>query len=320
MCAYSIGVDLGGTNLRVAAIDSEGNLLDRISTAVVHAEGPERVIRDIVSSIELVRNRSGSGSLKGYGIALPGLFDPETGAVAETTNLPSLRAYPIREAISRQLDGPITFANDGNAAALGEMWVGAGRGVKDLMIVTLGTGIGSGIVLGGEIFRGSLGTAAEFGHTTVFPDGHACACGNSGCLEKHASASAITAVAESHPELGAGMTAEQVCKLAISGNLAAREIFSSVGQALGIALANAVNLFNLPLYLLAGGPLPAWHFFAPAMFDELQRRSFVYRKGQTRVDKAALGADAGLFGAAYLAFRRLPVSRSNVVSVSKTGT
>jgi len=146
--------------------------------------------------------------------------------------------------------------------------------------------------------------AGELGHITVVPNGNPCGCGNVGCLEKHASATAITCLAElmkvtPHPN----PTAEDIYNLAVAGDPKAQQVFRSVGEALGIALATLINTFNFPLYLLSGGPLPAWDYFAPAMIEEVSRRSFTYRNTKTRIEKAKLGSKAGLFGAAYLPFQ-----------------
>ena len=191
--------------------------------------------------------------------------------------------------------------NDANAAALGEKWIGAGRGCDDLVLLTLGTGIGGGIISGGRVLRGSQGMAGEVGHITVNPTGMPCGCGNIGCLEKHASATAIVTMARML-NLGENLTSEEVYKLAAGGSEPARRVFQSMGSALGIGLANLIQIFNFPLYLLSGGVLAAWDLFAPAMFEELSRRSLTYRAAAPRVDKAILGTEAGLMGAAYLPF------------------
>jgi glucokinase len=218
-------------------------------------------------------------------------------------NLPGFEGFPIRDEVQRHLAAPIVLENDANAAALGEKWLGAGRDVKNLILLTLGTGIGGGIVIDGKVLHGNHGMAGEFGHMTVFPDGNPCGCGNTGCLEKHASATAIAAMGRMMHFSREINTSEDVYDLALEGNEHALRIFESMGRALGIAIANLVNAFDFPLYLISGGPLPAWDFFAPTMFTEIKRRSFTYVRNGTRVEKALLGADAGLFGAAYLTFQ-----------------
>src|SRR4051794_5861390 len=303
MSAYSIGVDLGGTNLRVAAVDPTGMILERVSGPAIYAGGPDKVIDDIVSMIDATRSSLPSYTLSGVGIGIPGFIDRETGVVVGSANLPGFLGFQVRDAFHKHLGTRIVLENDANAAALGEMWMGAGRGVKELILITLGTGIGGGIVVGGEVLAGSHGMAGEIGHMTVIPDGNPCGCGNCGCLEKHASATAIAGMGRMM-HLGPNITAAAVHQLATEGDPSAILIFQSVGKALGIALANMINLFNFPLYLLSGGPLPAWDFFAPAMFAEVRKRSLTYNRVGARIEKALLGADAGLFGAAYLPLQR----------------
>ncbi len=303
MSPYSIGVDLGGTNVRVAAVDSAGRMFDRKSIPAVFDSGPEIVIAEICAMVNNLSSRWGTSGLRGVGIGVPGFIDIDAGVVVGAANLPGFQGFPVRDQIQRILGTPIVLENDANAAALGEMWMGAGKNVKDLILITLGTGIGGGIVVDGKVLHGFLGMAGEIGHMTVFPDGNPCGCGNCGCLEKHASATAIAAMGRMM-HFGSDVTAEAVHELALQGNSRALLVFESMGRALGIALANLINLFNFPLYLLSGGPLPAWDMFAPTMFQEIEKRSFTFLRTGTRIEKAVLGADAGLFGAAYLPFQQ----------------
>ncbi len=302
MSGYSIGVDLGGTNVRAAAVNAEGQVLARISQGADYESGPEQVAGEIARLVENVERQVSSGDLLGVGIGSPGYIDIEQGVILGASNLPGFTGFPIRDRIQQHLGTPILLENDANAAALGEMWMGAGRNVKDLILLTLGTGIGGGIVSGGRVLHGFKGMAGEFGHMTVFPDGNPCGCGNNGCLEKHASATAISAMGRMMHFGQEIKTAADVHTLALEGNDRAKLVFETMGRALGIALANLVNAFNFPLYLIAGGPLPAWDFFSPAMFAEIHRRSFTFARTGTRVERALLGFDAGLMGAAYLPF------------------
>ena len=301
MGTYSIGVDLGGTNLRVAAISDEGRVLHKVSIPAVYTAGPEHIASDITNIISSIRSRVGVSSLRGVGIGVPGFIDMEKGVVVGSANLPGFEGFPVRDAIQQKLGTTIVLENDANAAALGEMWIGAGRDVKDLILITLGTGIGGGIVVDGRVLHGHLGMAGEIGHMTVYPEGNPCGCGNCGCLEKHASATAVVAMARMMG-LGDRLTSEEVYQLAAGGDDKAKAVFVAMGQALGTALATLVNVFNFPLYLLSGGMLPAWDQFAPTMLAECRRRSFVFRTTGTRIDKAALGNEAGLYGAAYLPY------------------
>lgn len=304
MTEYSIGVDLGGTNLRAAAIDRSGKMLDKISGATNFEEGREAVLSDIVEAISTLRERFHAEGLAGIGVGVPGFIRIKEGYITGSNNLPYLENFPVRDEISRRLGTRVILENDANAAALGEKWIGAGKGVDDLVLMTLGTGIGGGVISCGRVLRGAVGMAGEFGHVTVVPDGNPCGCGNRGCLEKHASATAVTAMARLM-QLGEELSAREVYEIARSSGKEgdkAREIWKVVGECLGIALATAINTFNYPLYLLSGGMLPAWEFFAPEMMRTIERRSFTYRatKGETRVAMATLGNEAGLYGAAYL--------------------
>lgn len=302
MSAYSIGVDLGGTNLRVAVVSPQGTILDRVSHPTVYTNGAAGVVADMVSIISSLRERVG-GELAGVGIGVPGFIDIDAGVILGSANLPGFTGFPVRDEIQKQLGTPIILENDANAAALGESWIGAGRNVRDLILITLGTGIGGGIIVNGRILHGFLGMAGEIGHMTVFPDGNPCGCGNCGCLEKHASASAIAAMANMMGIATKRFSASDVHELAVAGNPRARLVFESMGRALGVAIASLINLFNFPLYLISGGPLPAWDMFSPSMFREIEKRSFTYARTGTRVEKAVLGSDAGLYGAAYLPFQ-----------------
>jgi glucokinase len=203
------------------------------------------------------------------------------------------------------LGTPIILENDANAAALGEKWMGAGRTVSDLVLLTLGTGVGGGIILNGRVHHGMDGMAAELGHLTVDPFGPPCGCGNLGCLEKLASATAVEATATLLALSDKPLTSKEVYDLAMDGNEKARMIFTQMGRALGVALAGLINTFNFPIYLLSGGMLPAWNLFYPALEAEVRLRSFTYRNSKTRIEQATLGNQAGLIGAAYLPFQAM---------------
>lgn len=296
---YSIGLDLGGTNLRAAAVAPDGRMLYSLSGKTAYSAGREAIVRDMVEAIVALQERLGAAGLAGIGVAVPGFILLEQGVIRNSNNLASLEDFPLRDEMTRRLGTQVILENDANAAALGEKWIGAGRGVDNLVLLTLGTGIGGGIVSNGKVLRGFLGMAGELGHITVVPNGNPCGCGNRGCVEKHASATAVATMAKLLG-LGDGLTAEQVYDLAMGGNRKAKTIFVSVGEALGVALAMLVNTFNFPLYLLSGGVIAAWDLFAPTMLEETRRRSFTFRTTDTRVEKAALGNEAGLYGAAYL--------------------
>jgi glucokinase len=299
MAEYSIGVDLGGTNLRAAAITREGKILEKISVPTNPLMGRESLLREMVTGIADLRSRWGTDGLAGIGLGIPGFILLKEGVIRNSNNLSCIEDFPFRDEMEKRLQTKVVLENDANAAALGEKWMGAGRDVEDLILFTLGTGIGGGIISGGKVLHGFLGMAGELGHLTVVPNGFPCGCGNQGCVEKHASATAIGAMARLNG-LGENLSAEEVYKLAKNGNEHARRIFQSMGESLGIALATVVNVFNFPLYLLSGGVLAAWEFFAPAMLEQTRRRSFTFRNSNTRVEQAVLGNEAGLYGAGFL--------------------
>jgi glucokinase len=345
---FSIGVDLGGTNLRIAAVTSDGQLLEKVTLGTKTALGPNHVITEMCDAIQrLSAQYRQSGKFLGAGLGIPGIIDLQTGMLRKSANLPGFEEYPVRDEIERRLGFPknaarVVLENDANVAALGEQWLGAARGVPNMAVVTLGTGIGGGIVLQGKIWHGMNGMAGEFGHVTLEPSGHPCGCGNHGCAEQYASASAVMRMARaaiasgaapslaqaasSDPEFGA----KSVYNLAIQGDEPARQIFRTFGRYLGILLAGLINVLNLDMFVLGGGVSSAWDAYAPTMFNELRTRSLVYaatapdelltttndssgketgasahtqnrNARKTIITQAALGSDAGLYGAARVA-------------------
>jgi glucokinase len=301
---YSIGLDLGGTNLRAAAIDRSGKILDKVSGSTQFSAGREAVMAEVVAAISQVREKHGVGGLAGIGIGVPGFIAFKEGVIRNSNNLPFLENFPIRAELEKRLSSFVILENDANAAALGEKWMGAGRDVDDLVLLTLGTGIGGGIIAAGRVIRGATGMAGELGHLIAVPNGNPCGCGSQGCVEKHASATAVTAMARLL-QLGENLSSKEVHALAQRSDAAgqkARSIWRVMGESLGATLAMLINTFNFPLYLLSGGMLPAWDLFAPAMIQAVERQSATYRltQGATRIEKATLGNEAGLYGAAYL--------------------
>ncbi len=321
MPAFAIGVDLGGTNLRIAAVEDSGRALEVVVTPTELQRGRDRVLGEIASAVRRLAAKYASGfRLMGVGMGVPGIVDLESGIVLSASNLPGWAGCSVRDELERLLGVPVVLENDANCAALGEKWIGAGQQVDDLCMLTLGTGVGGGFVVNGKPWHGVLGMAGEFGHMTVIPDGVPCPCGSRGCLEQYASATAIRrmaaeAIAHSKsPGLARlaatdpHFTARKVFECARQGDPAARAIFDTVGTVLGIALANLINALNLPLYVIGGGGAGAWDAFSPAMLGELNRRSIVFRAGKpqksrhkdTAVVRTTLEENAGLLGAARL--------------------
>src|SRR4051812_33297086 len=216
MNEYGIGVDLGGTNLRAAAVSREGKMLNKIAGSTPVGAGRHAVISDMVQAIETLQAGLPGRKLAGVGVGVPGFILMDKGIVVGAPNLPAFDNYPVRDEIEKRLRAKVILENDANAAALGEKWIGAGRDVNDLILLTLGTGIGSGIIINGDILRGYLGMAAEIGHTTYSPNGYPCGCGNTGCIEKYASATAVCAMARLM-NLGHDLSSEEVFHLAKGG-------------------------------------------------------------------------------------------------------
>jgi glucokinase len=335
MNKFSIGVDLGGTNLRIAAVDEKGHLVEKVTLGTKVSLGRDHVLNDMCEAIQRLSQKYGnSGALFGIGIGVPGIIDMQTGLLRESPNLPGWADYPVRDEIERRLNTMVILENDANVAAFGEQWLGAAKEQEDMAMLTLGTGVGGGLVLGGKIWHGMNGMAGEFGHSTVEPEGQPCGCGNRGCLEQYASATAVVRMAReaiaqneactlaraAHSD--AEFSAKSIYNLAIQGDEDARRIFRRVGRALGIVLSAMVNALNLPIYVIGGGVASAWDAFGPAIFEELRHRCMVYAATapadplasaagasaqvepgpgrKTIITRALLGSDAGLYGAARL--------------------
>jgi glucokinase len=323
MQTFAIGVDLGGTNLRIAAVDDNGKLLEKLTLGTEVARGRDLVIKDMCDAIEQVRTKyKDAGTLTGIGIGVPGFIDMATGMVMRSPNLADWTNFPVRDVIQQQLGTHVILENDANVAAMGEKWLGAGRQVEHMAMYTLGTGVGGGIILNGRLWHGMTGMAGELGHFNIFPDGHPCGCGSRGCLEQYASATAVVRMAretierkEASDELARLMpdpvqfTSRSIYNLAVQGDASAKRIFEAVGRALGIGIGGMVNALNLPMYVIGGGVASSWDAFAPAMFEEMKFRSSIYAltspeqkafAQSTIITRALLGSDAGLYGAARL--------------------
>lgn len=325
---YSIGVDLGGTNLRIAAYTHRDGLLDTILLPTRLAAGRDAVVDDMCHAIDTLQTRySTVHTLAGIGVGTPGPLELPAGVLHNPPNLSGWDGFDLRAAIESRLNRPFILESDANAAALAEWMLGSGRTMKadSLCMLTLGTGVGNGIILKGKVWDGATGMAGEAGHATIYPDGLACPCGNNGCLEMYASATAVVRAANQRiadgtaPALqGKTWTAHSLATAADEGNADARKIFIDAGHALGIGLASLVNILNLPLYVVGGGLAQAWHLIKDVVFEELHHRSYVYRftapgspiatrnpAGTTHVLPAELGPDAGLLGACTLPFAQM---------------
>jgi glucokinase len=312
-------VDLGGTNLRAANINRDGRIHERVRTATPGSGTAEDVVAAIAAA---VRECESAGSkrgahVSGVSVVIPGSVHLETGVVLNAPNIPSLPGYELAPALETALGRPVLLENDANAAALGEMWQGAARGHQTIICLTLGTGVGGGIILDGKLWRGADGTAGELGHTSIEPFGGVqCGCGNVGCLEVYASATAIVRMTREalaqHPSsllqstAADEMTAEKVFSAAVADDELALEVFRRVGIYLGIAMANLVNIFNPEMIVIGGGVSGAWDLFAGPARAEVMKRAFPVPAQRCQIARAECGGDAGLIGAAWLAFQNRP--------------
>jgi glucokinase len=312
-------VDLGGTNLRAANIDRDGRIYERVRAATPASDKAEDIVSAIVAAVrecETAGLKRGA-QIQAVSVVVPGSVQVGTGVVVNAPNIPSLPGFRLTSALNSALDHPVLLENDANAAALGEMWRGAARNCKTIICLTLGTGVGGAIVLDGKLWRGVDGTAGEIGHASVAPFGGVnCKCGNVGCLEVYASATAIVRATRDglakhpgsslHSIAAAELTSRKVHSAAIEGDEFAIEIFRNVGVYLGVAMANIVDIFNPEMIVIGGGVTAAWDLFAQNAREEVMKRAFPVPAQRCKIVRAECGDDSGLFGAAWLALRPTP--------------
>ncbi len=317
--SYIAGVDLGGTTINAAVISADGERVLGMHTAPTNAErGPKYVVDKIIGMVResmRVAGREGGFDEKkivGIGIGSPGPLDRATGTVIETPNL-GWRNFPLRDLVANALGLPAELDNDANAATIGEWWVGAGKNVETMVGVTLGTGIGGGIVLGGKVYHGASDVAGEIGHMSIDSTGRKCKCGNYGCLEAYASGPAIAARAieglqsgeESLlPDLVDGdlsrITAETVYEGIVAGDAYAREVMRDTAKFLGSGVANLINILNPEMIVISGGVTRAGDHLLEPLRNEVKRRAFRNAFEACRIVTSELGSMAGVIGAAYV--------------------
>jgi len=304
--------DLGGTHLRVALIDETGRILTQLKKETPKGTDPQCVVRGLVEAQKkcLSDSHVASSRIIAASIMVPGAVDKTNAVVVQAPNLPCLNNFGLKHALEDEFGWPIVLENDANAAAMGEMWLGAARGYRNVVCVTLGTGVGGGIILDGKLWRGSDGSAGEFGHTTVNPfGGLKCKCGNEGCLELFASATAIVRMAqEDLPHFpqsllkGEKLTAQTVYDAGRQGDELAISVFERVGKYLGVGLVNIINLLNPEIIVIGGGVVNGWNLFANSMRQQVADRVFRSQVNRAKIVPAECGDNAGLLGAARLAF------------------
>jgi glucokinase len=307
-----IGVDLGGTNMRTALLSPDGLILDRHKVSTHAAEGWKQVVARLVENIVRYQKIAiGKGlNVAAAGVGAPGVIQMESGIVVKSPNFPDWNNLPLKEVLEKALNVPVFIENDANAAALGERWLGAGRDINSMILLTLGTGVGGGIVLNKQIWQGADGMAGEIGHMTLIPDGRLCGCGNTGCLEMYASARGIVqsyreAVNSSGIAMVAELSSEQIYQAARDGEKVACKVMKDMGRMLGIGIANLINIFNPQMIVLGGGVKDAWQLFINATQEEVMRRAFKVPAERTKIVPSLLGDDAGMVGAAAVALQKI---------------
>jgi len=303
--------DLGGTHLRAATVDRSGKIQFRFKQNTPQVPDATAIVDAIVAAVRECEEQSdGRNEISAVSLVVPGTVKVEEGAVVTAPNLPCLDGFRLAAALTEQLNLPAFLENDANAAAVGEMWQGAAVGCKTIICLTLGTGVGGGIILDGKLWRGVDGAAAEIGHMCVDPfGGVACTCGSRGCLEVFASATAIVRMTrEASPRYPDSIlqgkddrTAAMIFEAGKQGDELALEIFRRMGVYLGIGLANLINILNPEMIVIGGGVVNGWDLFEKHMHQQVEERAFPLLAARVKIVRAKCGDDAGLLGAARLA-------------------
>ena len=299
-----IGIDLGGSFIKGVLTDSNGEVLARVRTATEREKGIDHVLGRIAGLVDsLTQQRSqvetgGRCAVQGVGIGVPGMLDALRHRVILAPNL-EWREIPLKQRLEKQLGIPVFLENDANVAALGEAWLGAGRDKSCFLLITIGTGIGSGLILDGKLFTGTHGLATEMGHMTVVPGGPVCACGGAGCLETLISAPAILKGALEEQVVSEGADARQVLDLANRGHEGAALVVGQALEYLAIGLKNSLVLLDLDLILIGGGVGDSLGSFMEVLSQKTLDLLPVKRK--VTIKGASLGNQAGALGAARLA-------------------
>lgn len=318
--SLALGIDLGGSKILTAVVNARGKMLSRDQSITPVAKGQDAVIQAIIQSAGRALKQAGTvaSKLAAVGVGAPGLSNPETGVLFTSPNLPGWRDVPLRDMIGQELGQKTFLINDANAAALGELYYGAAKGARNLIYITISTGIGGGIVIAGDIYTGATGFAGELGHMTIDEDGPLCNCGNRGCWEALASGTAIARDARHLIEQGAKtsildhasgdlhqVTAEVIHTAAQAGDSLAQELIAHTGYYFGVGLASLINLFNPELIVIGGGLSNIGDMLLEPAYRVAGERAFKQAYRAVRFSRAKLGHDSGVLGAAAFALREI---------------
>ncbi|MBS4008800.1 MAG: ROK family protein [Clostridium sp.] len=304
-------VDLGGTKIYAVLADNRGRILSSVRYETLVHEGPEAILEQMANSVRDVLAQTGAGlsHLSAVGVCLAGFFDWQKRLLIHSPNIPGFDQFGVEERLSKKLGVSVLAENDANAAAIGEARCGAASGSQDVLYITVSTGIGAGLVLDGQIYRGSRGFAGEAGHMVVKPDGFLCGCGRHGCLETVASGTAITRAAnlalqsgkttilrDMARQQGGSVNTASVFRAAHDGDETAQEIVSEAIYYLGIALVNLVNMLNPEIVVIGGGVSEAGEqLFAP-LEKTIENSAIPPAAASVTLKKATLGVEAGVTG------------------------
>jgi glucokinase len=315
-----VGIDLGGTNFRLALVNPQGQILSRWERATASMPDQATLVSTLAADLTKAgeTGRDQGWEIKGVGIGVPGRVLPQEGRVDFSPNVPALNECPLVERLSILVNWPLFLENDANLFALGEHWLGAGVGHEHMLGITLGSGVGGGLILNGRLWAGAEGTSGEIGHLTVDPEGRKCHCGNRGCLETMASAfwtvvwvkeqlaqgasSWLRELYETDPDAIGG---ETLVVAALQADPLARRAFDRVGRSLGQAIAGVVHLLGLSRVVIGGRFARAWEVFNLPLQEELHRRLTLFPPEAVSVCPAQMEDDAGLVGAARLVWQAL---------------
>lgn len=318
MAKSLIGIDLGGTTTKIAFVSHDGDIMQKWSIPTDVSDNGKNIVPNIIDSLKKTMTDSGytKDDFMGIGMGTPGAVNIENGTVIGAFNLNWKTTQHVRDQIQEALGLQLVLENDANVAALGEFWKGAGEKDEDVIFVTLGTGVGGGVIAGGRLLHGINGGAGELGHITVQPNGYLCTCGKRGCLEQYSSATGIVHVAkdmaaeftgksrlkelfDNHEEV----TSKMVVYLAENGDILSTRIVDRVSFYLGLALANSANILNPANIIIGGGVSAAGNTLLQPTTRYFQENTFPAVRDSTRIKLAQLGNDAGAIGAASLALR-----------------
>ena len=318
MSNYAIGIDLGGTNLKAGIVDKDGKILHRLSTKTNSDADSQTIsnqILELIAEIIKISNFKKSDII-GIGLGSPGLIDKKRETILFSPNLPRWRNIPIKRIVAERFSKPCVLENDANAAAWGEKWVGAGKEATSMVMLTLGTGIGGGIIIDNRLWRGANNVAAEIGHMVIQMDGPQCNCGNHGCVEVYASATGMVRRFKELLKGGASsslkdcdeITAKMINDAAFQGDKASLDIIEETGRYLGIAIVNIMHILNPEMIVLAGGMIGSGELLMNPIRQVTTQRAFEASYKDTKIVFSQLGNDAGIIGAAGCLLTELEIS------------